>query len=92
MKKVAHRFGVSFEEICYVGDDLPDLVAIDAAGISAAPSDAAAEVLAAVDWKLDAAGGRGAFREVVERLLKERGDWERIIRDFHGAKIKAPSL
>lgn len=82
----------TFEQLCYIGDDLNDLPVINNAAISAAPSDAAAEVLGAVRWKLDARGGHGALRELVERLLRARGEWDAIVESFHGAKITAESI
>jgi len=82
---------MTFEQICYIGDDLPDLAVINNAAVSAAPSDAVGEVLDAVRWRLDSAGGHGAFREAVERLLKARGDWDAIVKNFHGAQISIQS-
>jgi 3-deoxy-D-manno-octulosonate 8-phosphate phosphatase (KDO 8-P phosphatase) len=82
---------LTFEQICYIGDDLPDLAVINNAAISAAPSDAVAEVLEAVRWRLEAPGGHGAFREAVERLLKARGEWDGIVENFHGAQISIQS-
>lgn len=76
------KLGASFHEVLYVGDDLPDLAPMLRAGISAAPSDAASEVRAAATWKLDARGGQAAFRELVERLLRERGEWDAIVGEF----------
>lgn len=84
---IAREESVRLEEICYIGDDLPDLASMTAAGLSAAPSDAAPEVLERATWKLKSAGGRGAFRELVERLLKERGEWDAVIRQFYEATI-----
>ena len=52
------------------------------AGLSAAPADAAPEVYAAARWKLESRGGDGAFRELVERLLRERGDWEAVVQGY----------
>ena len=72
--------------IIYAGDDLPDLAPMLRAAISAAPADAAREVRDAAAWKLDARGGEGAFREIVERLLRERGDWPAIIKEFESGK------
>ena len=80
--RLIESLDLRFDETCYIGDDLPDLAPIGAASISAAPSDACAEVLDMVTWKLEAAGGRGAFRELVERLLKLRGQWEGIVQGF----------
>jgi len=52
------------------------------AGLSAAPADAAPEVYAAALWKLTSLGGQGAFRELVERLLRERGEWEAVVQGY----------
>jgi len=68
------------------------LVALAGCGLSAAPSDAAAEVLQAAQWKLDARGGRGAFRELVERLLRERGEWDSVVKQFESGTPEAQSV
>ena len=91
-ERLAHRLGIPFPQILYAGDDLPDLGPMARAGISAAPSDAAPEVRGVATWKLDTAGGAGAFREIVERLLRERGEWENLIREFAGGKPEASSI
>ena len=89
---IAQKLGVSFEQILYAGDDLPDLGPMRNVAISAAPADAAPEVLAVATWKLEAQGGRGAFREVVERLLRDRGDWDTLVREFASGKPEAASI
>ena len=81
-ESILAKLGAGFHEVLYIGDDLPDLAPMLRAGISAAPSDAASEVRAAATWKLDARGGHAAFRELVERLLRERGEWDGIVGDF----------
>ncbi|HKS24520.1 MAG TPA: phenylphosphate carboxylase subunit delta [Thermoanaerobaculia bacterium] len=81
-ERIAKKLDIRFDQILYVGDDLPDLAPMLRAAISAAPADAAAEVRAAATWKLDARGGEGAFREAVERLLRERGEWAAIVNEF----------
>ena len=92
LERLAQKLGIPFDHILYAGDDLPDLAPMTRVAISAAPSDAAPEVLAAATWKLTAAGGRGAFRELVERLLQERGEWERFIREFTSGRPEASSI
>ena len=62
-------------QIAYLGDDLLDLPVLMRAGLSLCPSDAAAEVRAAVHRVLVRAGGRGAVREAVEAILGARGAW-----------------
>jgi 3-deoxy-D-manno-octulosonate 8-phosphate phosphatase (KDO 8-P phosphatase) len=71
--------GLDARQACYVGDDLADLPALDAAGLAACPADAAAEVRAAAHLVATAAGGRGAVREVVEVILKQQGAWDALV-------------
>jgi 3-deoxy-D-manno-octulosonate 8-phosphate phosphatase (KDO 8-P phosphatase) len=91
-ERLAQKLKVRFDQVLYIGDDLPDLAPMMRAGISAAPADAADEVHAAAQWKLSSHGGRGAFRELVERLLRERGDWDSIVKEFEIGKPEAQSL
>src|SRR3954452_24808592 len=81
-EEILQKLSVTFDEVLYIGDDLPDLAPMLRAGLSAAPADAASEVHRAATWKLESDGGRGAFRELVERLLTERGEWDAIVNDF----------
>jgi 3-deoxy-D-manno-octulosonate 8-phosphate phosphatase (KDO 8-P phosphatase) len=91
-ERVAAGLGVTLAEVLYAGDDLPDLAPMARAGISAAPADAAPEVVHAAAWKLAANGGRGAFRELVERLLRERGEWEAIVQDLLIGRTEGQSI
>jgi 3-deoxy-D-manno-octulosonate 8-phosphate phosphatase (KDO 8-P phosphatase) len=90
-ERLLQKLAVRFDQVLYVGDDLPDLAPMLRAGIAAAPADAATEVRDAAYWKLDSRGGQGAFRETVERLLRERGDWESILKEFKSGKPEAQS-
>ena len=92
MERVALKLGFRLDQVLYIGDDLPDLAPMARAAISAAPADAAPEVLGAAAWKLATGGGRGAFRELVERLLRERGDWELLIQEFISGRPEAQSI
>jgi 3-deoxy-D-manno-octulosonate 8-phosphate phosphatase (KDO 8-P phosphatase) len=80
--ELLERHGLRPEAVAYVGDDLQDLPALLAAGLSVAPADAAAEVRAAVDFVTAAGGGDGCVREIVERLLVARGAWSSIVAGF----------
>ena len=63
-------------DCAYMGDDLPDLAAVVAAGVGMVPADAVAELRAAADWQAGLAGGQGAVREACEALLAARGELE----------------
>lgn len=64
------------DEVCYIGDDLQDLAIMYEVGLPVAVADAAPEVRQAATWVTSAPGGRGAVRELIERLLKGKGRWE----------------
>jgi len=81
-EEILQKLSIRFDQVLYVGDDLPDLAPMLRAGLSAAPADAAPEVHRAAKWKLNSRGGEGAFRELVEKLLRERGEWDEIVKSF----------
>jgi 3-deoxy-D-manno-octulosonate 8-phosphate phosphatase (KDO 8-P phosphatase) len=67
--------GAELAELAYVGDDFNDLELLELVGergLTAAPGDAMPEVRQIVHYVSDAPGGRGAFREVAEWLLRLR--------------------
>jgi 3-deoxy-D-manno-octulosonate 8-phosphate phosphatase (KDO 8-P phosphatase) len=76
------RHNTVARRIAYIGDDLPDLVVLAQCGLSFAPADAAQEVRDVVHRVLDSSGGHGAVREMVELVLRARGDWERVFSRF----------
>jgi 3-deoxy-D-manno-octulosonate 8-phosphate phosphatase (KDO 8-P phosphatase) len=55
--------GLGLAEAAYMGDDLPDLGAIRAAGLGLTVANGCAEVVAAARWQSRARGGEGAVRE-----------------------------
>lgn len=67
--------GVTAEETCYAGDDLVDLPVLRKVGFPATVADAVPEVRAAVALVTAARGGHGAVRELVEFILKAKGEW-----------------
>ncbi len=66
-------FGLTPEQVAFVGDDVQDLPALRRAGFAAAPADAHPAVLECVHFVADAPGGRGAVRQIIERILDARG-------------------
>jgi 3-deoxy-D-manno-octulosonate 8-phosphate phosphatase (KDO 8-P phosphatase) len=65
--------GFGAEEVCFIGDDTPDLQVFQLVGFSAAPCDAHFEVIQAADYVASAAGGRGAVREVIDLIRFAKG-------------------
>ena len=79
---LAGKHGLTPEEIAFMGDDLNDLPAILTAGLSAAPADAAEDVKSRVSWVSPHKGGQGAVRDLLELVLKARGIWDAIVREY----------
>jgi 3-deoxy-D-manno-octulosonate 8-phosphate phosphatase (KDO 8-P phosphatase) len=77
------ELGLEPNQVCYVGDDLPDLPVLSAVGLAACPADAATEVREAAHLVTQARGGRGAIREVVEIILKCQGSWEELLSRYY---------
>jgi 3-deoxy-D-manno-octulosonate 8-phosphate phosphatase (KDO 8-P phosphatase) len=76
--------GLGAEQVCVIGDDVPDLPVLSRAGLAVAVADAAAEVRGCADYVTAIPGGRGAVRDAVEWLLKVTGAWSDVI-----AKIRS---
>lgn len=67
--------GLDPAEVIYMGDDIPDLECMRAVGVPVCPSDAASEVVEASRYVSEFGGGKGAVRDIVEQVLRARGDW-----------------
>ena len=63
------------EEIVFMGDDIPDLQVMKEVGLPACPADAAPEVKAISKFISERPGGKGAVRDLIERVLKVQGKW-----------------
>jgi 3-deoxy-D-manno-octulosonate 8-phosphate phosphatase (KDO 8-P phosphatase) len=84
-ERILRDAGLQDTAVAYMGDDLLDLPVLARAGLSAAPADAAPEVLARVNWVSAAAGGRGAVREFIEMVLRAQNRWDGIVREYASA-------
>jgi YrbI family 3-deoxy-D-manno-octulosonate 8-phosphate phosphatase len=69
IKEFAQKANCNLSNIAFIGDDINDLALLKSVGLSFAPSDARQEIKTIVDICCISAGGSGAFREAVEKLL-----------------------
>ena len=69
VREMASRYGITLEQVAYIGDDINDVETLKAVGFSAAPADGLPEVLAVVDYVCRNKGGEGAVREVIDMVL-----------------------
>lgn len=83
LRQLCAESGLTLEQVAYMGDDLPDLAAIRAAGLGLTVTGAHPFVVRHADWCSGRRGGEGAVREACELLLEARGElqatWERYL-------------
>lgn len=69
------RSGLKAEEIIFIGDDFIDIPALKEVGLPCAVANSRQEVKDCCLYITQTPGGRGAFREVAEQVLKAQGCW-----------------
>ena len=62
-------------EVCYMGDDIPDLEVLKIAGLAVCPHDACPEIREVSHYVSDKNGGKGCVRDVLEQAMKLKGIW-----------------
>ena len=85
LRALVQELRVDEEQVCYVGDDLPDLGPMEQVGFPVAVQNAVEDVRQAALWVTQRAGGEGAAREVIEFVLKAKGLWPSVIQESRGA-------
>jgi 3-deoxy-D-manno-octulosonate 8-phosphate phosphatase (KDO 8-P phosphatase) len=78
-KFVAELIGnkkIKWEEVLYMGDDLPDIQLMNKVGLSCCPADAVNEIKSIVKYISPINGGWGCVRDVIEKVLKVNGHWQ----------------
>lgn len=68
-------YGIPFENMVYMGDDVPDIEPMMAVGLPCCPSDACTDVLGVSSYVSPYPGGRGCVRDIVVQVLKVQGKW-----------------
>jgi 3-deoxy-D-manno-octulosonate 8-phosphate phosphatase (KDO 8-P phosphatase) len=63
------HYKISFDEILYMGDDMPDLEVMQKCGVPTCPADAIHQVKSASIYVSEKKGGEGAVRDVIEQVM-----------------------
>lgn len=69
---LSQKYGIPYEQMAYMGDDVNDLEALKLVGFAAAPADGVEEVRQVVHYVCQRKGGEGAVREVIEKILSAK--------------------
>jgi len=67
---------LSWHEVLYMGDDLPDIAVLEKVGLPCCPADAAIEVKKISKYISAINGGNGCVRDVIEKVLKLNDHWK----------------
>jgi 3-deoxy-D-manno-octulosonate 8-phosphate phosphatase (KDO 8-P phosphatase) len=60
----------------YIGDDMPDLACMQQVVLPCAPADACHQAIEVAKYISPIKGGEGCVREIIEKVLTLKGDWE----------------
>jgi 3-deoxy-D-manno-octulosonate 8-phosphate phosphatase (KDO 8-P phosphatase) len=86
-KELLEKTGIGEDEVCYIGDDLPDIPVMRRVGFAVAVASAQPEVIDVAHWVTKNPGGSGAARELAEKILKVQRKWpELLARYFQDAE------
>lgn len=82
LQQLQTSLGITMAETAYVGDDLPDLACIRRAGLGITVPNGHAAIQAQAFCSTEAAGGRGAVREVCDWIMQARNTYDGAIARF----------
>lgn len=76
LAEIASNLELSWEQIAYCGDDLPDLAAIKKAGFGATVENAPDYLHKYSDYVTTRSGGQGAVRELTDLIMQAQGTFQ----------------
>ena len=74
-KKLLSEFQLRDEDVCFIGDDLPDVEVLSKVGFAVSVPNGTAEAQKEAHYITKKRGGNGAVREVIEMILKAQNLW-----------------
>lgn len=72
LEEMLEKYGFSYDEVSYMGDDLPDICVLEKVGLPCCPADAVDEVVEISKFIATKGGGYGAVRELTDFVLKSQ--------------------
>lgn len=90
LEKILKENGLKKEDLAYIGDDINDIPVMKHVGFPCAVNDAVGDVKSAARYISSLAGGKGAVREIIEKILKSDGRYEKAVESFFMDKEVKP--
>ena len=75
LHKLQEQYKLSTDQMLYMGDDMPDLEVMRLCGVKVCPHDAIWEIRQEADFVMAESGGRGAVRELIEKVMRLQDLW-----------------
>jgi 3-deoxy-D-manno-octulosonate 8-phosphate phosphatase (KDO 8-P phosphatase) len=75
LQKFLQANNISAETVLCMGDDVPDIEIMKAASVACCPADAVSDIRSFAHYISSFEGGKGCVRDVIEKVMKIRGDW-----------------
>ena len=82
VESICQKYSLTLDQICFIGDDFPDLCAISRVGLGICVANANFRIHQVAAWCTKASGGNGAVREVAELLLASQGKYQSILTQY----------
>ena len=73
LEELRLKYNLEYDNISYMGDDLPDLCILEKVGLKCCPNDAVDEVKDVCNFISSKNGGKGAVRELTDFILDAQG-------------------
>ncbi len=70
-----HAYEIDPAKVLYMGDDIPDYEVMRKVALPCCPNDAAREIISISLYVSPIKGGNGCVRDVIEKVLRLKGDW-----------------
>lgn len=75
LKSILNESNTAQNSCLFMGDDIPDLECMKWVGLPVCPADAVSEIKEVALYISAIPGGMGCARDVMEKVMKLRGDW-----------------
>lgn len=73
LEEIMKKYNLTYDQVSYMGDDLPDICILEKVGLKCCPNDAVDEVKSVCNFISSKDGGRGAVRELTDLILEVQG-------------------
>ena len=75
LKALCEKLQIPLDKVAYMGDDIPDIIAMREVGLAACPEDAVEEVRNIAQYISPKGGGKGCVRDLLEQAMRLKGIW-----------------